>query len=151
MKLSRKVIFIVILETVIIIVLLLAFFLLPGKQKISKPKNLGISAASVVQNRLVVYQPVPNEVMKDNVLQVSGKMKGFFEGKVSIRIKDIRGNTKMADILSATADNYSYFAPFQQAFSVPSSDKGKHTLEFIDVSAKDGSEKVLLTIPVVFK
>ncbi|MFA6005073.1 MAG: Gmad2 immunoglobulin-like domain-containing protein [Patescibacteria group bacterium] len=144
-KKSRKVALMIGVETCIIIGLLLALVLIPERQKQSKPMKMGVTPATVFKDRLVIYRPTANEVLTDGVVQVAGKMKGFYEGTMLFRILDSKGSVKLSENINATTDNYSRFASFQQAFSYPPTDRGMHTVEFVDVSAKDGAEKVLLS------
>ena len=129
---------------------MLAFIFIPGKSKNKKQQRIPVPMASTVKDRLVVYAPLPNVRIPKGILVISGKMKDFFESTVTIRIRNNAGSIRMTESVTAQSSNYGLFVPFQASFSVPVSDKGPFTIEFIDVGPKEGSEKVLLIIPVTF-
>lgn len=150
-QLSHKVVGVLVIETIIVVGLLLAFIFIPGKNKNIKPQKIPVPLASIVKDRLVVYVPLPHAQISKEVLIIGGKMRDFFEGTVTIRVRNNVGSIRMTEPVTAQSSNYGLFAPFQASFSIPATDKGPFTIEFVDVSPKNGSEKVLLKIPVTFK
>ena len=108
-------------------------------------------------NRIRVFAPLEDQVMGSTVL-LRGQMKGFFEGTMSVRLKDAEGNVIYSGSINPTPnednpDQYTNFVDFSQNVTIDNlaEAQGKTgTWEFYDVSMKDGSETVLLSINVRF-
>lgn len=148
---SRRIWLVIAVETSLIVGLLLAFILIPGKKNQSRPQTVPVPKAVIAEGRLIVYSPLKNTAIADSKLNVSGRMKDFFEATMVLRVRDSSGQVKMTELVTATGDNYGKYAPFQQSFTIPDEDRGMFTVEFVEISMKDGGENVLLSIPVTFK
>ncbi len=104
--------------------------------------------------RVRLQSPLPNQLMKGASVGFRGSMKGFFEGVMHVRLKDDKGAVLFTDTITAADDNYEQFAPFDKTVkygTIVANGLGSGSWEIYDVSAKDGSETVLLSVPIRFK
>jgi hypothetical protein len=111
--------------------------------------------------RLKVTSPFRNQLIIQSTagfeLLLKGEMKDFFEGSAFVKLLNDKGQTMFENAIQADGDNYSKFSSFEKTVTVDydaskaatSGKTGK--LQFIEVSAKDGSEEVILEIPVYFQ
>lgn len=107
-----------------------------------------------VPERLVVSSPAPNTVHKSgDKVMLTGQMQDFFEGNMLVRLRSAAGAEIFFTPVQAQAENYNRFAPFSLEVTIPTLPTGVTTgkWEFIEASAKDGQEDVLLSIPVKFE
>lgn len=108
---------------------------------------------SEVPGRLKVESPTSNQLMEGDSILFKGEMKDFFEGTLNIRLIDEAGDTLFEDVITASGDNYGKFSIFEKNVNfvrilIGAGAEGKW--QFIEYSAKDGSETILLSIPVKF-
>ena len=107
-----------------------------------------------VPDRLVIYSPLRNQVMKGSTVHIAGKMKGFFEGVLHVRLLDDKNAVIFQDVIHANGDNYKDFSSFSKDVkfgTIISTTLSNGSWQFYDVSAKDGSETVLTTISIRFR
>lgn len=106
-----------------------------------------------VSNKLKLYLPQKNQAFQGESTIFQGEMKGFFEGTLNVRLRDSQGRELFKDFLTANDDNYEKFASFSKEVKhgkIPASAGPSGTWEFYEVSPKDGTEDVILTVPVKF-
>lgn len=105
------------------------------------------SDTNCTTQNIVVTLPIADQVFTSPA-KISGKAIAF-EGTVSWRIKDATGS-QLAKGTVTTVGDAAQCAPFESniTFPLPSTTNG--TLEFYTVSAKDGSEQDLVSVPVKF-
>lgn len=106
-------------------------------------------------NRLKVYSPLLKQVVskEEPRLSLRGEMQGFFEGLMNYRVISTNGSVINEGFINADGDNYVAFVPFSKEiimdpFSSTIGDTGR--LELYELSMEDGSERVLLSIPIRF-
>lgn len=107
-----------------------------------------------LSGRLVISSPLEQQHISSKVINLSGEMKGFFEGTLFVRIKNENGTVLYSDFVMPNMDNYEQFAPFSKMFDFSSVEQGLSenlTFEFYDISPKDGAETVLLSIPIILE
>ncbi len=107
-----------------------------------------------VSDRLVIYSPLRNQIMKGASVHIAGKMKGIFEGVLHVRLLDDKNTVIYKDVIHAKGDNYDTFSEFAKDVkfgTIISTTLTNGSWQFYDVSAKDGSETVLTTISIRFK
>lgn len=107
-----------------------------------------------VPDKLVIYSPLRNQIMKGASVHIAGKMKGFFEGVLHVRLLDDKNTVIYKDVIHAKGDNYDTFSEFAKDVkfgTIISTTLTNGSWQFYDVSAKDGSETVLTTISIRFK
>jgi biopolymer transport protein ExbD len=107
-------------------------------------------------DRIKLYSPILRQVVykASPELQLGGQMHDFFEGVMNYRLVSSTGTLLKQGFVQATDDNYMGFVSFQEKleleqFPPDTSDNGR--LELYEVSMQDGSEKVLLSVPLRFK
>ena len=103
--------------------------------------------------RLKVYAPLDNQILTESGgdVIIRGEMKDFFEATVGLRIRGGMGGVLFDQGIYALSDNYDQWAPFETVVHVdpvPSTSGGFVTWEFYETSMMDGSETVLLSIPI---
>jgi hypothetical protein len=99
--------------------------------------------------RLLVEKPQPGEAL-GKTFTISGYAQNWFEGNISIRIKDAKNNILYQGTTIAS-DNYDHPAPFQTSITLtktPTTNTG--TIEFNDYSAKDGELVYQKKVDVTF-
>lgn len=107
-----------------------------------------------VPDRLVIYSPLRNQIMKGSHVHIAGKMKGFFEGVLHVRLLDDKNTVIYKDVIHAKGDNYEQFSEFAKDVkfgTIISTTLTNGSWQFYAVSAKDSSETVLTTISIRFK
>lgn len=107
-----------------------------------------------LKGRLKLNSPLKYEILEEQSFELSGSMKGFFEATFFARIKNEAGTILYSDFItpSTVGDNYLNFVPFLHEFDFSSIETGlteKLTFEIYDISEKDGSEEVLLSVPLI--
>lgn len=109
-------------------------------------------AVQVAEDRIMLYSPVKDQQLPADTVLLAGQMQDFFEATLNVRLLDEDGTELLSDIITASEDNYGQFADFEKEIDMSAvTPKGKTgEWEFYDVSAADGSETVLLTVPVSF-
>lgn len=103
--------------------------------------------------RIRLFAPLSQQVTSSSPVTFRGEMKDFFEGVLEIRLKTSAGTTIFSDFIMAEGDNYGSFATFQKDVEfepIPLAAGDAGTWELFETSAADGSETVLLTLPVRF-
>lgn len=107
-------------------------------------------------DRIKLYSPILRQVISKTKpeLQLSGEMHNFFEGLMNYRLVSSAGALLKQGNIQATQDNYAGFVVFQEQLAIEpfppnTSDNGR--LELYEISMQDGSEKVLLSVPLRFK
>jgi len=107
-------------------------------------------------DRIKLYSPILRQVISKTKpeLQLNGEMHNFFEGLMNYRLVSSAGALLKQGNIQATQDNYAGFVVFQEQLAIEpfppnTSDNGR--LELYEVSMQDGSEKVLLSVPLRFK
>lgn len=123
----------------------------------SAPINGGTSEAtlpplgSIVSKsgNIVLDSPLSGEEVSSPML-VSGKAR-VFENTINIRVKNTQGNVLIEELATAHASDAGQFGDFSVniEFSFGSTKEG--TLEVYSISAKDGSEQDLVSIPITFQ
>lgn len=109
---------------------------------------------SEVSDRLRVIAPLPFQTFSGGQLTVRGQMKNFFEGLMNVRIIDNAGLTVFDQSINAEGENYSDFSDFILVADIgdlPSGINGEGVIEFYEISMADGSEIVVLAIPVYLR
>jgi hypothetical protein len=104
--------------------------------------------------RIVLYSPKINATFNGASVTFKGKMKGFFEGVMGVRLIGGNGGTLYDGSIYATSDNYTDFSSFENIISgitIPSTSGSDAHWELYETSMKDGSKTVLITIPVTLK
>lgn len=112
-----------------------------------------ISEVQETPDRIKLYSPLKYQEMGDSSVLFRGEMKDFFEATMPIRLKDESGSIIFTDHINATGDNYGQFSSFSKLVDytrIPAGAGSEGTWEIYEVSMADGSETVLLTIPVSF-
>lgn len=111
-----------------------------------------------VTDRLKVYGPQENQIISGDTTLFSGEMKGFFEGNVSVKILGSNGTEIFRGSVQATPsegeDPYTQFVEFSSRLNhgeIPATAGATGKVIFFDISAKDGTERDLLTINVTFE
>jgi hypothetical protein len=111
---------------------------------------------TIDETRIVVNSPLPNQFIPKEgaTMALEGQMKGFFEGTMNYRILDDSNTIIATGIINAEGDNYDAFANFNEQitiapFTESSAINGK--IEFFEESMKDGSTKVVASIPLKFQ
>lgn len=110
--------------------------------------------AVTIPDRLVVYAPLKNQLMTGPTLHIAGKMKGFFEGILHVRLIDDKNTVIFKDVIHAKSDNYQEFALFSKDVkfgTIISTTLHNGSWQFYDISAKDESETILATVSIRFK
>lgn len=105
------------------------------------------------QERLRLSSPMEDQYIGDTDMSITleGQMKDFFEAHMNFRIVDDSGKELYEGFVTATGDNYGQFANFKKVVEVSdlklaSDNTGK--IIFYEASAKDGSETIVLELPV---
>ncbi|CAG1021866.1 hypothetical protein DOJK_01294 [Patescibacteria group bacterium] len=101
---------------------------------------------------LTIFAPLKNQVILSDNITVHGEAKGLFEGTLNLRLIDEVGNTVYEDAITIP-DQEEAFKEFTYELSIPglSSAIGEIGIwEFYYVSAIDGQDVILQTIPVRF-
>ncbi|HEX9804366.1 MAG TPA: Gmad2 immunoglobulin-like domain-containing protein [Candidatus Dojkabacteria bacterium] len=106
-----------------------------------------------IEDRLKIVGPDYNQTISGSEYTVKGEMKGFFEGVMNVRIIDNEGNVLIDEIVMAEGDNYTDFVEFTKTFDLSPflSTIPAATLEFYEVSAKDGTDNVLLSMTLLIE
>jgi hypothetical protein len=122
------------------------------------PAAPGVSitpTGSSTADRVRITSPLPNQIIPaagGNIV-LAGQIKDFFEGTMGYRLLGGNGGVLISGSVTAP-DNYGRFADFTKTVAVPpipstAGNPGKW--EFFETSMKDGSETVLLSLPVEFE
>lgn len=103
--------------------------------------------------RVKLFSPLENQILTGTEVLFRGEMKDFFEGTLSIRLKDGSGNVLYSGHITAGSENYGVFASFEETIEcgeISQYPGSEGTWEIYEVSTMDGSETVLLSITVRF-
>jgi hypothetical protein len=105
--------------------------------------------------RLKIVSPDFNTTLTSgSSLTLCGEMQNFFEGVMSYRIVESSGKAIVnSGQIRATGDNYVQFSPFCETHVLPAFTPTSSSAKvvFFEESAKDGTEKVILEVPVKLK
>lgn len=118
-----------------------------------EPKPSTNGQITSVPERLVVGNPSSSTVHKSGEkVKLTGQMKGFFEATMNARLITDNGSELLDVVVTANEDQYEKFGAYEKEVTIPTIPNGVTggKWEFYEVSAKDGEEKVLLTISVKF-
>lgn len=102
--------------------------------------------------RLVIHAPLSQQVTAEDSVLIRGEMQDFFEGTMGIRLVNANGGTLFEGTITA-ADNYGQFVEFEEEVDygdIPLAAGDEGEWQFFEQSAKDGSERILVTVPVRF-
>ncbi len=107
-------------------------------------------------DRIKLYSPILRQIISKTKpeLQLSGEMHNFFEGLMNYRLVSSAGTLLKQGYIQASEDNYADFVVFQEQLTIdpfPANTSDNGRLELYEVSMQDGSEKVLLSVPLRFK
>lgn len=125
---------------------------LSEEPEFSTSTNVNFEAYSDVPENLIVYAPIQNQLMLGNSLLVRGEVKGLFEGTLQLRLKDSAENVIYDDFFTI-ADQYNVMQEFNFSIDINdlgTAEGGNGVWEFYYLSAVDGSEVILQSIPVRF-
>jgi hypothetical protein len=103
--------------------------------------------------RIRLFAPLSNQVTTESPVKFRGEMKDFFEGVLEVRLLTSAGTTLFQDFIMADGDNYGKFSSFSKDISferLPLAAGDAGTWELYETSAADGTETVLLSLPVRF-
>ena len=103
--------------------------------------------------RIRLFAPLSNQVTNVSPVMFRGEMKDFFEGTLELRLLTPAGTELFRDFINASGDNYGQFAEFMKAIEferIPLAAGDEGTWELFETSAADGTETVLLSLPVRF-
>lgn len=107
-------------------------------------------------DKIKLYAPILRQVISKTKpeLTLNGEMHNFFEGVMNYRLVSSAGNVFKQGSVQAGGDNYADFVLFQEQLLLepfPSNTSDNGRLELYEVSMQDGSEKVLLSVPLRFR
>jgi hypothetical protein len=104
-------------------------------------------------SRLNITAPLLYQSIKEgDTLLFKGEMKGFYEGILNVRLSDSNENIILEDVINAEGDNYEGFVPFEKSIEIKDLSKARDaqaTILFYEISAKDGKEIELYSMPVL--
>jgi hypothetical protein len=116
-------------------------------------KVVGVEFETLTSDgRIVLYGPLANQSYDGTPVLFRGKMKGFFEGVMGIRLVLSNGGTFYNSIVQANGDNYTDFVYFEKTVElgdIPIAAGSTAKWELYETSMMDGSDTVLLSIPVI--
>jgi hypothetical protein len=95
-----------------------------------------------------VTSPKPYENIGE-LITIKGEAR-VFEGQFSIRIKDKDGKVIVNTTAQSNAPDVGEFGPFEKTITIEPQEAGTGSIEFFDISLKDGSEQDMVIIPIVF-
>jgi len=104
-------------------------------------------------DRIKLFGPLNNQQINSTRVVFRGEMQNFFEGTMNIRLKNEVGKVIYTGYVMPEGDNYGKFSSFRSSVDFESlpQDAGKNgAWELYEISAKDGTEEVLLTIDAIF-